>query len=116
MNPDSRHLRLGRIVGPFAEHLLTADLPQLPSARRHDVVQFIERRMATVPSFTRFGVMVIGLFYRVLLAVAGGRTVLRFLVARLLPLLGEYPRLVRSLGYAYIWERWPDTMPTGAPR
>ena len=116
MTPDPRHLRLGRIVGPFAEHLLTADLPQLPSARRDDVVRFIERRMATVPSFTRFGIMVIGLLYRVLLTVAVGRTVLRFLVARPLPLLGEYPRLVRSLGYAYIWERWPDTTPTGAPR
>lgn len=116
MTPDSRHLRLGRIVGPFAEHLLTTDLPQLPSARRNDVVQFIERRMATVPSFTRFGIMVIGLLYRALLAVALGRAVVRFLVARPLPLLGEYPRLVRSLGYAYIWERWPDTLPSGAPR
>ena len=116
MTPDSRHLRLGRIVGPFAEHLLTADLPQLPSARRDEVVQFIERRMVTVPSFTRFGIMVIGLFYRVLLAFAVGRTIARFLVARPLPLLGEYPRLVRSLGYAYIWERWPDTTPSGAPR
>ncbi len=116
MTPDPRHLRLGRIVGPFAEHLLTTDLPQLPSARRNDVVQFIERRMATVPSFTRFGIMVIGLLYRALLAVALGRAVVRFLVARPLPLLGEYPRLVRSLGYAYIWERWPDTLPSGAPR
>jgi hypothetical protein len=80
------------------------------------VVQFIERRMATVPSFTRFGIMVIGLLYRALLAVAVGRAVVRFLVARPLPLLGEYPRLVRSLGYAYIWERWPDTLPSGAQR
>ncbi len=77
MTPDSRHLRLGRIVGPFAEHLLAADLPHLPSARRDDVVKFIERRVATVPSFTRFGIMVIGLFYRMLLAVAVGRTLVR---------------------------------------
>ncbi len=116
MAPDSRHLRLGRIVGPFAEHLLTADLPDLPSGRRDDVVQFIERRVVTVPSFTRFGITVMGLLYRALLTVSIGRLVVRFLVARPLPLLGEYPRLIRSLGYAYIWERWPDTSPSGATR
>ena len=31
-----------------------------------------------------------------------------------LPLLGEYVRLIRSLGYAYVWETWPQTRPTGA--
>ena len=34
--------------------------------------------------------------------------------AKPLPFLAEYPRLVRSLGYAFIWETWPDTQPTGA--
>ena len=34
----------------------------------------------------------------------------RVLLSRSLPLLGEYPRLIRSLGYAYVWERWPDTL------
>ena len=116
MTPDARHLRLDRIVGPFAEHLLAADLPQLPAARRGEVVQFIERRVQTVPSFTRFGITVIGLFYRVLLVVPAGRMVARLLISRPLPVLGEYPRLIRSLGYAFIWEHWPDTLPTGAPR
>ena len=31
------------------------------------------------------------------------------MTAKPLPLLAEYPRLVRSLGYAFIWETWPDT-------
>jgi hypothetical protein len=116
MASDSRHLQLDGIVGPFAELLLATDLPQLLPQRRAEVVQFVQRRCRAVPSFTRFGVTVIGLFYRGLMAVPGGRPVARFLMSRSLPILGEYPRLVRSLGYAYIWEHWPDTSPTGAGR
>ena len=47
--------------------------------------------------------------------------VVRFVARRVdtmpgpLPLVGEFPRLVRSLGFAYIWETWPDTSPSGAP-
>ncbi|MBK5333746.1 MAG: hypothetical protein JJD93_17350 [Ilumatobacteraceae bacterium] len=116
MASDSRHLQLDGIVGPFAELLLATDLPQLLPQRRAEVVQFVQRRARAVPSFTRFGVTVIGLFYRGLIAAPGGRPVARFLMSRSLPILGEYPRLVRSLGYAYIWEHWPDTSPTGAGR
>jgi hypothetical protein len=114
MASDSRLLRLDRIVGPFAEMVLAADLPLLPSERRTEVVQFVQRRAATVPSFTRFGVTVIGLFFAALVAVPGGRAVARLLMSKPLPVLGEYPKLIRSLGYAYIWQRWPDTLPTGA--
>jgi hypothetical protein len=114
MASDSRHLQLDRIVGPFAELLLATDLPQLPPQRRAEVVQFVQRRARAVPSFTRFGVTMIGLFYRALIAAPAGRAVARLLMSRPLPVLGEYPRLVRSLGYAYIWEHWPDTSPTGA--
>jgi hypothetical protein len=110
----SRHVPLDRIVGRFAELLLTADLPKLPPVRRAEVVRFVVRRCEVVPSFTRFGVTVIGLFYRGLVAVPGGWPVARFLASKPLPLLAEYPRLIRSLGYAYIWERWPDTLPNGA--
>jgi hypothetical protein len=113
---DSRHLRLDRIVGPFAEMLLAADLPELPAERRADAVRFIQRRTEAVPSFTRFGVTVLALCYRLLLAAPYGRPAARLIASRPFPVLGEYPRLVRSLGYAYIWERWPDTLPTGAPR
>ncbi len=39
-----------------------------------------------------------------------GHDRVRRIVLRLpVPLLAEFPRLVRSLGYAYIWETWPDT-------
>ena len=70
-----------------------------------------------MPSFTRFGVTVDRrCSTAALVAVPGGRAVARFLVSKPLPLLGEYPRLIRSLGYAYVWERWPDTLPTGASR
>jgi hypothetical protein len=36
------------------------------------------------------------------------------LMSKPLPILGEYPRLIRSLGYTYIWEHWPDTRTNGA--
>jgi hypothetical protein len=116
MPSDARHLLLDRIVGPFAEMLLGADLPQLPAERRAEAVQFIQRRTATVPSFTRFGVTVIAVLFRIVLAAPYGRPAARLLASRPLPVLGEYPRLIRSLGYAYIWERWPDTLATGAAR
>jgi hypothetical protein len=105
--------RLDQIVGPFADMLLAADFPDLPSDKRAEVVHFVERRAATVPSFTRFGVTVIGLVYRTLMAAPAGDRIVRALVALPLPILGEYPRLIRSLGYAYIWDRWPDTTATG---
>lgn len=115
MASATRHLHLHTIVAPFAELLLTTDLPQLPRERCVEVVAFVERRTDAVPSFTRFGLTLIACFYRALLAVPGGRPIARFVASKPVPVLGEYPRLIRSLGYAYIWERWPDTRPTGAP-
>jgi len=116
MGSDRRHLSLDGIVAPFADVLLAADLPDLPADKRAEVVGFVERRAATVPSFTRFGVTVIGALYRILLAAPGGARIVRFLAARPIPVVGDYPRLIRSLGYAYIWDRWPDTTSTGAQR
>ncbi len=116
MASDPRHPRLDGIVDPFAEMLLAADLPGLAVARRADVVQFVRHRVETMPSFTRFGATVIATLYRLLIVVAPGRTVARFLVAHPLPILGEYPRLIRSLAYAYVWEHWPDTLPSGVGR
>lgn len=112
----SRHVQLAGIVAPFADRLLAADLAGLPSERRNEAVRFVVNRCEVVPSFTRFGVAVIGVFYRGLLAVPGGWPVGRFVASKPLPLLGEYPRLIRSLAYAYIWERWPDTLPDGTPQ
>ena len=62
----------------------------------------------------RFGVTLIAALFRGLLAVPGGGAVVDFLSRTPLPLLGEYVRLVRSLGYAYIFETWPDTRPDGS--
>ena len=116
MASDSRHFWLDGIVGPVADLVLAADLPQFPEQQRAEVVRFIQRRTHTVPSFTRFGVTVIGLFYRVIIAAPCGPAIATFIMSKPLPILGEYPRLIRSLGYAYIWEHWPDTLPNGAMR
>ena len=116
MNSVRRHVALDTIVRPFAERLLSMDLPRLPPDRRAAAVEFVARRTLVVPSFTRFGVTVIALVYRGLVAVPGGWAFARFSMSKPLPLLSDYPRLIRSLGYAYIWERWPDTLPNGEPR
>ena len=63
----------------------------------------------------RLGVVIIATVVRLLLALPGNEAVLRFLARTPLPLLGEYVRMVRSLGYAYIWETWPATHADGRP-
>jgi hypothetical protein len=52
--------------------------------------------------------------FRVALLVPGSSAFVRFVARTPLPLFGEYVRLIRSLGYAYVWETWPGTQPTGA--
>ena len=102
------------VVGRFADGLLADDLPSLRDDRRLAAVAFVERRVVVLPSITRFGVGLIGgLVHGVGSVIGHDRT--RSLVVRLpLPLLSEYPRLVRSLGYAFVWETWPDTAVDGA--
>ena len=102
------------IVGSFAERLLAHDLPHLGAAQRREVIAFVAHRVDGLPSFTRFGVIVLGSVFRGLLAVPGGWVLARILMKLPLPLVAEYPRLVRSLAFAYIWEHWPATSPTGA--
>ncbi len=102
------------VVGSFAERLLAADLPDLAPARRREVVAFVARRIDHLPSFTRFGVLLLGFVFRALLALPGGWGAARVVMQLPLPLVSEYPRLVRSLGFAYVWEHWPATTPTGA--
>lgn len=108
-----RQVRALPVVGAFAERLLAADLPDLPAQRRREVVEFVARRVDSMPSFTRFGVLAIGSVFRLLLALPGGWTMAKVLMALPVPFVGEYPRLTRSLGYAYVWEHWPRTTPTG---
>ena len=102
------------VVGPFADRLLALDLPELPTDRRDEVVEFVARRVDGLPSLMHLGVMVLGLAFRLGLAVAGDPFV-RTMGRLSLPLAGEYVRMVRSLGYAYVWETWPDTGATGGP-
>jgi hypothetical protein len=100
-------------IARFADGLLGADLPALAPDRRRAAVDFIGRRVEVLPSITRFGVLVIARTVD-LVAMLIGRDRTRRAVVRLpVPLLAEYPRLVRSLGYAYVWESWPDTLVDG---
>jgi hypothetical protein len=108
--------RTAALVTPFAAALLAADLPRLSDDRLQRTVEFIARRVEVLPSFTRFGVTCIAAVFRVLLAVPGGWPVAKVLVRLPLPLVAEYPRLVRSLGYAFVWETWPELHPDGAER
>lgn len=102
------------LVGPFAGRLLASDLPGLDAVRRAEVVAFVTRRVDGLPSVTRLGVLAIAGLVRIALALPWPDRVVRIVAATRLPLLGEYPRLVRSLGYAYIWETWPDSAPDGS--
>jgi hypothetical protein len=103
------------VVGSFADRLLASDLPHLPADRRREAVSFIAHRVDTLPSFTRFGVLAIGIGFRTLASFPGGWTASRLLLRLPLPFVAEYPRLLRSLAFAYVWEHWPDTGPTGVP-
>jgi hypothetical protein len=100
-------------VGRFADALLAIDLPDLDSSRRATVVGFIERRVTILPSFTRFGVTMIAFTLDAVSRVVGLDRVIRFVAAKPLPVLAEYPRLIRSLAYAYVWETWPSTTTSG---
>jgi len=100
-------------VARFADGLLETDLPLLTDERRRETVDFIGRRVRMLPSITRFGVLTIGALVDVAGTVAGHDRTRRVVTRLPVPLLSEYPRLVRSLGYAYIWETWPDTTVDG---
>ena len=104
-----------RPVARFADGLLGADLPALAAERRAEAVAFIGRRVRVLPSITRFGVLGIGGFVEGLGMLIGHDRARRIAVSLPLPLLSEYPRLVRSLGYAFIWETWPATTVDGGP-
>lgn len=103
------------LVAPVARRLLRLDLPALPDPRRHEVVEFTCRRVEQLPDATRVGVLAVAVVYRVAGMLPGGGRVLAGLARHRLPVLGEYPRLVRSLSVAYVFETWPDTRHDGAP-
>lgn len=100
-------------IAAFCDELLAQDLPDLPADRRAEVVGFTGRRIAALPSPMRIGVGAVALVVEAVGRVVGRRRVTGLLGARPVPVLGEYVRLVRSLAYAYVWETWPTTTPTG---
>ncbi len=103
-----------RLVAAFSDEVIVHDLPALPAERRAEVVAFAGRRIDGLPSPMRLGVGVVAVIVGAIARVVGTRRVVRLLARRPLPVLGDYVRLVRSLGYAYVWETWPATRPDGS--
>lgn len=100
-------------VARFADGLLSDELPLLSDERRRAAIEFIGRRVHVLPSLTRFGVLLIARVVDLVGIVIGQSNVRRVVTTLPIPLLAEYPRLVRSLGFAYVWETWPDTTVEG---
>lgn len=101
-------------ISAFCDQLVAHDLPELPAERRAAVVTFTERRTEELPTPMRVGVTIVAAAVAVLSKIVGGGRMASFLARRPLPLVGEYVRLLRSLAYAYVWETWPSTAPSGA--
>lgn len=102
-----------RVVSPTCDAVLRHDFPDLAADRRHLVVSFVVSRLASLPGPMRLGVTAIALLVAALRLVGGEGLIVR-LSSLPLPLVAEYFRLLRSLSYAYVWETWPDTRPSGA--
>ena len=103
------------LVVPFAEELLRRDLPALPDDRRDRAIDFSIGRIRTMPSPTRAGALTVAAIVRLAIATAGADRVVGAMTKLVLPGFGEYVRLIRSLGYAFVFETWPSTAPDGAP-
>lgn len=104
-----------RGVGVVADRILADMLPNLPPQRRDQTTMFVARRIGTMPDLTRWGVLAIGSVLGALVALPRGWALVRAVMRLPLPLVAEFPRLVRSLAVAYIWETWPATLPDGSP-
>ena len=109
MSPAAAHT----LVGPYADALLARDLPALDPRRRAETVEFVGVRVADLPTPMLIGVTVIARVFDLLLRLGSRRTFISVSTRLPIPFVSEYPRLIRSLAYAYVWERWPDTKPDG---
>ena len=101
--------------GRFAARLLVLELPDLPVERLETTVGFVCRRARQVPGPLRVGVTTLAVSTGIAERVVDPDRIVGFLRTTELPLVGELARLVRSLAFAFVWETWPDTSPTGAP-
>jgi hypothetical protein len=108
-------LSIAGSFGTFADQLLRIELPDLPDAARQATVEFVCRRANQVPTPLRLGVTGLSLGVGAAQRALGVERTTRLLQNNPLPFVGELARMVRSLGFAYVWETWPDTSPTGAP-
>jgi hypothetical protein len=104
------------LVAPFARQVLAHELPGLPPDRLEAVIPFVLRRVDGLPSPIRVGVLLVAVIVRsaMMIPLVGARVPV-FLATRPLPVVGEYARLVRSLGFAFVFEEWPDSRADGAP-
>jgi hypothetical protein len=98
----------------FADDLIGRELPDLAPERRQATITFIRRRVGDLPSPLLVGVTMLVVVVGAAQRIAGIGRVTGFLQSTRLPFVGELARLARSLGFAYIWETWPATSPTGA--
>lgn len=101
--------------GVFADAVLAVELPDLPDDRRRETVGFVCRRAHEVPTPLRLGVIALTIGATLGCRIAGAERTTTFLRSTSLPFVGELARMVRSLGFAFVWETWPATSPTGAP-
>ncbi len=101
--------------GRFAERLLVLELPDLPADRLRTTVAFVCRRAQQVPGPLRLGVTTLAVGTGVAERFVDPDRIVGFLRVTELPLVGELARMVRSLAFAFVWETWPDTSPSGAP-
>ncbi len=108
-------LRTTGPFGRFADDLLKSELPELPDDRRADTVTFVCRRAAQVPTPLRLGILALAVGVGVSQRFVGRDRTTAFLHSTSLPFVGELARLVRSLGFAHVWESWPATSELGAP-
>lgn len=100
--------------GTFADWLLADEFPGLPNEYRAQVVDFACRRARQTPTPLQLGVTALSILVGVLARARGQSNAGQLVRRSSLPFVGELPRMVRSLGVAYIWERWPGTLPDGS--
>jgi hypothetical protein len=107
-------LQIEGAFGRFADRLLAIELPDLPAPRRAETVGFVCKRANQVPTPLRLGVTTLSIATGLCERLVGGDRTTRLLRSTSLPFVGELARMVRSLGFAFVWESWPDTSPSGA--
>lgn len=111
---STRLLSIDGPFGAFADRLLALELPDLPDGRRIETVAFVCGRCDRVPSPLKLGLATLTVAVGLSARVFGTDRTTTFLQSTSLPFVGELARIVRSLGFTFVWESWPATSPTGA--